>query len=64
MQVYRDTKNPAWIVVDGLENVSEMAIEAFELMTGRLAPKTLMKEACRKTWEQQRRELSDMSETA
>ncbi|KAF3767463.1 hypothetical protein M406DRAFT_288536 [Cryphonectria parasitica EP155] len=64
MQVYRDTRNPSWVVVDGLENVSEMAIEAFELMTGRLAPKRLMKEACRKTWEQQRRELSSMSELA
>lgn len=61
MQVYRDTVNPSWVVVDGLENVSEMAIEAFELMTGRLAPKRLMKEACRKTWEQQRREISSMS---
>ncbi|PSS02260.1 hypothetical protein BD289DRAFT_359868 [Coniella lustricola] len=63
MQVFRDTRNPAWTVVDGLENVSEMAIEAFELMTGRLAPRKLMKEACRKTWEQQRRERSSMSTT-
>lgn len=58
MHVYRETKNPAWVVVDGLENVGEMAIEAFELMTGRLAPKKIMKEACRKTWEQQRRDMS------
>lgn len=48
-------------MVDGLENVSEMAIVAFELMTGRLAPKRLMKEVCRKTWEQQKREMSSMS---
>ncbi|KAI7788351.1 hypothetical protein LA080_010684 [Diaporthe eres] len=61
MQVYRDTVNPSWVVVDGLENVSEMAIVAFELMTGRLAPKRLMKEVCRKTWEQQKREMSSMS---
>lgn len=61
MQVYRDTKNPAWVVVDGLENLGEVASEAFELMTGRLAPKKLMKDACRKTWEQQRREMSSMS---
>jgi len=61
MQVYRDTHNPAWVVVDGLENVSEMAIEAFELMTGRLAPKKLMKEVCRKTWEEQKRETSSAS---
>lgn len=61
MQVYRDTVNPSWVVVDGLENVSEMAIVAFELMTGRLAPKRLMKDVCRKTWEQQKREMSSMS---
>lgn len=50
--------SPSWVVVDGLEVVAEMAIEAFELMTGRMAPKRLMKEVCRKTWElqQQRRE--------
>jgi shikimate 5-dehydrogenase len=52
--------SPAWVVVDGLEVVAEMAIEAFELMTGRMAPKRLMKEVCRKTWEgqQQRRGLA------
>ncbi|ROW09782.1 hypothetical protein VMCG_02297 [Cytospora schulzeri] len=61
MQVYKDTVNPSWVVVDGLENLGEMAIEAFELMTGRLAPKRLMKEACRRTWEQQRRDMSSMS---
>lgn len=61
MQVYRDTKNPSWVVVDGLENLGEMASEAFELMTGRLAPKKVMKDVCRKTWEQQRREMSSMS---
>ncbi|CAN8103071.1 unnamed protein product [Discula destructiva] len=61
MQVYRDTHNPAWVVVDGLENVSEMAIAAFELMTGRPAPKKVMKEACRKTWEQQKRDMSSSS---
>lgn len=61
INVYRDTVNPSWVVVDGLENVGEMAIEAFELMTGRLAPKRLMKDICRKTWEQQKRENSSMS---
>lgn len=45
--------SPPWAVVDGLEVVAEMAIEAFELMTGRPAPKRLMKEVGRKTWEQQ-----------
>lgn len=33
-----------------------MAIEAFELMTGRMAPKRLMKEVCRKTWEGQQQQ--------
>ncbi|KAK3987831.1 putative quinate repressor [Cladorrhinum sp. PSN332] len=53
MQAVRDHMSPSWVVVDGLEVVAEMAIEAFELMTGRMAPKRLMKEVCRKTWEQQ-----------
>lgn len=61
VQVHRDTVNQSWVVVDGLDNLGEMAIEAFELMTGRVAPKRLMREACRKTWDQQRRELSSMS---
>lgn len=61
MQAYRDTHNAAWVVMDGLENLSEMAIAAFELMTGRPAPKKLMKEACRKTWEQQMREMASPS---
>lgn len=61
MQVLRDTVSPSWVVVDGLEVVSEMAIEAFELMTGRMAPKKLMRSVCRSTWEHQRRELSSMS---
>ncbi|KLU82586.1 quinate repressor [Magnaporthiopsis poae ATCC 64411] len=61
MQVFRDTVSPSWVVVDGLEVVSEMAIEAFELMTGRMAPKKLMRSVCRSTWEQQSRELSSMS---
>ncbi|KAM7185029.1 putative quinate repressor [Rhypophila sp. PSN 637] len=45
--------SPSWAVVDGLEVVAEMAIEAFELMTGRPAPKKLMKSVGRRTWEQQ-----------
>ncbi|KAK3503027.1 hypothetical protein B0T13DRAFT_395879 [Neurospora crassa] len=55
MYAYRDQVNPSWVVVDGLEVVAEMAIEAFELMTGRMAPKRLMKDVCRRTWEQQQR---------
>lgn len=58
MQAFRDRVSPSWVVVDGLDLVSEMAIEAFELMTGRPAPKTLMTQVCRKTWEQQQREAS------
>ena len=53
IQAVRDHVSPSWVVVDGLEVVAEMAIEAFELMTGRMAPKRLIKEVCRKTWEQQ-----------
>jgi shikimate 5-dehydrogenase len=53
MRAVRDNMRPSWVVVDGLEVVAEMAIEAFELMTGRMAPKRLMKEVCRKTWEAQ-----------
>jgi shikimate 5-dehydrogenase len=61
MQAFRDTVSPSWVVVDGLELVSEMAIEAFELMTGRMAPKRLMTQVCRRTWEQQQREISSSS---
>jgi shikimate 5-dehydrogenase len=61
MQAFRDTVSPSWVVVDGLELVSEMAIEAFELMTGRMAPKRLMTQVCRKTWEQQQRDMSSGS---
>jgi shikimate 5-dehydrogenase/shikimate kinase len=56
MRAVRDNMCPSWAVVDGLEVVAEMAIEAFELMTGRVAPKRLMKEVCRKTWEEQQQQ--------
>lgn len=42
-----------WVIVDGLEVVGEMAIEAFELMTGRKAPRNLMTRVCNETWERQ-----------
>ncbi|KAK0619835.1 type I 3-dehydroquinase-domain-containing protein [Immersiella caudata] len=56
MHTYRERVNPSWVIVDGLEVVGEMAIEAFELMTGRMAPKRLMKEVGRKTWELQQQQ--------
>ncbi|KXJ95178.1 type I 3-dehydroquinase-domain-containing protein [Microdochium bolleyi] len=42
-----------WVIVDGLEVVGEMAVEAFELMTGRKAPRNLMTRVCNETWERQ-----------
>ncbi len=51
-----DAESPAWVVVDGLEVVSEMAIEAFELMIGRVAPKRLMRTVCRQMWEEQQQQ--------
>lgn len=61
MRVHRDRVKPSWVVVDSLENLCEMAVETFELMTGRLAPRRLMKEVCHETWEQQRREMLSTS---
>lgn len=49
----REEGNRAWVIVDGLEVVGEMAMEAFELMTGRKAPKRLMTQVCNATWEKQ-----------
>ncbi|KAK0643528.1 hypothetical protein B0T16DRAFT_332827 [Cercophora newfieldiana] len=56
MHAFRESVSPSWVIVDGLEVVGEMAIEAFELMTGRMAPKRLMKEVGRKTWELQQQQ--------
>jgi len=56
MRAYRENVSPSWAIVDGLEVVGEMAIEAFEIMTGRMAPKKLMKEVGRKTWELQQQQ--------
>ncbi|EFX04189.1 repressor protein [Grosmannia clavigera kw1407] len=55
MQALGDSASPAWVVVDGLEIVSEMAIESFELMTGRMAPQRVMKAVCRRAWQEQQR---------
>ena len=43
---------PTWGIVDGLEVVAEMAVEAFELMTGRPAPRRLMREIGKSAWAQ------------
>ncbi|KAK1759515.1 type I 3-dehydroquinase-domain-containing protein [Echria macrotheca] len=61
MQAFRQGVSPAWSIVDGLEVVGEMAIEAFELMTGRMAPKRLMKEVGRKAWELQQSHQGSMA---
>jgi len=61
MHAFRESVSPSWVIVDGLEVVGEMAIEAFELMTGRMAPKRLMKEVGRKTWELQQQQQVSMS---
>ncbi|KAI2640704.1 hypothetical protein GGS26DRAFT_173540 [Hypomontagnella submonticulosa] len=47
----REDGNTSWVIVDGLEVVGEMAMEAFELMTGRQAPRRLMRRVCNETWE-------------
>ncbi|KAI0837767.1 hypothetical protein F5Y06DRAFT_64080 [Hypoxylon sp. FL0890] len=47
----REEGNTSWVIIDGLEVVGEMAMEAFELMTGRQAPRRLMRRVCNETWE-------------
>ncbi|KAI5866477.1 hypothetical protein GGS23DRAFT_273209 [Durotheca rogersii] len=47
----REEGNTSWVIVDGLEVVGEMAMEAFELMVGRQAPRRLMRRVCDETWE-------------
>ncbi|KAI1491244.1 hypothetical protein F5X96DRAFT_484038 [Biscogniauxia mediterranea] len=49
----REEGNTSWVIIDGLEVVCEMAMEAFELMTGRQAPRRLMRRVCNETWEKQ-----------
>ncbi|KAI0889773.1 uncharacterized protein GGS22DRAFT_3960 [Annulohypoxylon maeteangense] len=51
MRKIREDGNTSWVIVDGLEVVGEMAMEAFELMTGRQAPRRLMRRVCNETWE-------------
>ncbi|KAI1877021.1 uncharacterized protein JN550_001093 [Neoarthrinium moseri] len=51
MRDIREAGGTSWVIVDGLEVVSEMAMEAFELMTGFKAPKSLMRRVCNENWE-------------
>ncbi|KAM0810806.1 putative Type I 3-dehydroquinase-domain-containing protein [Seiridium cardinale] len=51
MREIREAGSTAWVIVDGLEVVAEMAMEAFELLTGRKAPKALMRTVCNENWE-------------
>ncbi|KAI1332388.1 hypothetical protein F5Y16DRAFT_176733 [Xylariaceae sp. FL0255] len=46
----REEGNSTWIIIDGLEVVSEMAMEQFELYTGRHAPQKLMRRICNDHW--------------
>lgn len=42
MRRIRSETGRPWVLVDGLDNVSEQAIAQFELLTGRKAPRRLM----------------------
>ncbi|KAI8631933.1 hypothetical protein F5Y19DRAFT_380596 [Xylariaceae sp. FL1651] len=53
MRKIREEGNTSWIIIDGLEVVGEMAMEAFELYTGRNAPRRLMRKVCDDTWNRQ-----------
>ncbi|KAI0910845.1 type I 3-dehydroquinase-domain-containing protein [Ustulina deusta] len=53
MRKIREDGNTSWVIIDGLEVVGEMAMEAFELYTGRNAPRRLMRRVCDDTWNKQ-----------
>ncbi|KAI0508680.1 type I 3-dehydroquinase-domain-containing protein [Xylaria bambusicola] len=53
MRKIREDGNTSWIIIDGLEVVGEMAMEQFELYTGRNAPRRLMRRVCDETWNKQ-----------
>ncbi|KAI0868590.1 type I 3-dehydroquinase-domain-containing protein [Hypoxylon argillaceum] len=53
MRKIREDGNTSWVLIDGLEVVGEMAMEAFELYTGRNAPRRLMRRVCDETWTRQ-----------
>ncbi|KAL5332175.1 type I 3-dehydroquinase-domain-containing protein [Aspergillus crustosus] len=42
MRRFRSETGRQWVLVDGLDNVSEQAIAQFEILTGRKAPRRLM----------------------
>ncbi|KAI0150700.1 hypothetical protein GGR57DRAFT_471255 [Xylariaceae sp. FL1272] len=53
MRKMRDEGNTSWIIIDGLEVVSEMSMGQFELYTGRNAPRRLMRKVCDEHWNRQ-----------
>ncbi|GAP91943.1 putative quinate repressor [Rosellinia necatrix] len=53
MRKVREDGNTSWVLIDGLEVVGEMAMEAFELYTGRNPPRRLMRRVCDETWNKQ-----------
>ncbi|KAI1352433.1 type I 3-dehydroquinase-domain-containing protein [Xylaria sp. FL0043] len=53
MRKIREEGNTSWVLIDGLEVVGEMAMEQFELYTGRNAPRRLMRRVCDETWNRQ-----------
>ncbi|KAI0101512.1 type I 3-dehydroquinase-domain-containing protein [Nemania sp. FL0031] len=53
MRKFREDGNTSWVLIDGLEVVGDMAMEAFELYTGRNAPRRLMRRVCDETWTRQ-----------
>jgi shikimate 5-dehydrogenase len=55
LKAFNETVTAPWQIIDGLENVMEGAFETFELLTGRPAPRKIMREACQQALEDQMR---------